>query len=144
MGLLSATYTGTGPDGQLVRWRDGKRLGWLLSVVYPLMPLMGVALHAWTGQPIALALPLVTGYVLMPLLDALIGEDLNNPPEAVVPQLEADRYYRWLTWATVPLYFISLIGCAWWAGTQHLPWWALRGAGLCGRRQLRHGPDHRP
>ena len=64
---------------------------------HPLMPLFGVALHAWTGQPISLALPLVTGYVLMPLLDALIGEDLNNPPEAVVPQLEADRYYRWLT-----------------------------------------------
>jgi len=125
MGLLSATYTGTGPDGQLVSWRDGKRLGWLLSVVYPLMPLLGVALHAWTGQPIALALPLLTGYVLMPLFDALIGEDLNNPPEAVVPQLEADRYYRWLTWATVPLYFVTLIGCAWWAGTQALPWWAL-------------------
>lgn len=125
MALPSATYTGTGPDGQLVTWRDGKRLGWLLSVVYPLMPLFGVALHAWTGRPIALALPLFTGYVLMPLLDALIGEDLNNPPEAVVPQLEADRYYRWLTWVTVPLYFISLIGCAWWAGTQSLPWWAL-------------------
>jgi alkane 1-monooxygenase len=61
----------------------------------------------------------------MPLLDALIGEDRNNPPEAVVPQLEADRYYRWLTWATVPLYFVTLIGCAWWAGTQALPWWAL-------------------
>ena len=125
MGLLSATYSGTGPDGQPVTWRDGKRLGWLLSVVYPLMPLFGVALHAWTGQPISLALPLVTGYVLMPLLDALIGEDLNNPPEAVVPQLEADRYYRWLTWTTVPLYFVTLIGCAWWAGTQALPWWAL-------------------
>lgn len=125
MGLLSATYIGSSPDGELVTWRDGKRLGWLLSVVYPLMPLLGVALHAWTGQPIALALPLFTGYVLMPLLDALIGEDLNNPPEAVVPQLEADRYYRWLTWATVPLYFLSLIGCAWWAGTQALPWWAL-------------------
>lgn len=125
MGLLSPTYIGTDAAGGHVAWRDGKRLGWLLSVVYPLMPLLGVVLHAWTGRPIALALPLVTGYVLMPLLDALIGEDLNNPPEAVVPQLEADRYYRWLTWATVPLYFISLIGCAWWAGTQALPWWAL-------------------
>lgn len=125
MCILSATYSTIGPDGQRVQWRDGKRLGWLLSVVYPLMPLLGIALHAWTGQAIALALPLFTGYVLMPLFDALIGEDLNNPPEAVVPQLEADRYYRWLTWATVPLYFLTLIGCAWWAGTRDLPWWAF-------------------
>ena len=49
----------------------------------------------------------------------------SNPPEAVVPRLEADRYYRWLTWATVPLHFVALIGCAWWAGTQDLSWWAL-------------------
>lgn len=73
----------------------------------------------------ALGLPLVISYGLMPLLDALIGEDENNPPEAVVPQLDADRYYRWLTWATVPLHFVAMIGCAWWAGTQHLSWWAL-------------------
>ena len=72
-----------------------------------------------------IGLPLVISYGLMPLLDALIGEDENNPPESVVPQLEADRYYRWLTWATVPLHFVALIGCAWWAGTQDLSWWAL-------------------
>ncbi len=55
----------------------------------------------------------------------MIGEDENNPPEAVVPQLEQDRYYRWLTWATVPLHFVALIGCAWWVGTQPLAGWAV-------------------
>ena len=108
-----------------MQWRDGKRLARLLSVVYPLVPLVGVALHALTGKPAMLAAPLVIGYGLMPLLDALIGEDRNNPPEAVVPQLEADTYYRWLTWLSVPLYFLTLLVCAWWAGTQALPWWAF-------------------
>lgn len=125
MGLLSTVYTATDAAGRTLRWRDGKRLAWLLSVVYPLVPLVGVALHAYTGEPIMLAVPLLIGYGLMPLLDALIGEDRNNPPEAVVAQLEADRYYRWLTWITVPLYFATLLICAWWAGTQALPWWAL-------------------
>jgi alkane 1-monooxygenase len=125
MGLLAAQYTATTPDGRRITWRDGKRLAWLLSVVYPLVPLLGVALHARTGEPAMLAVPLLIGYGLMPLLDALFGEDLNNPPEEVVPQLEADCYYRWLTWLTVPLYFVTLIVCAGWAGTQGLPWWAL-------------------
>lgn len=125
MGLLATRYTVTTADGRTVAWRDGKRLAWLLSVVYPLVPLLGVALHARTGEPAMLAVPLLIGYGLMPLLDALFGEDRNNPPEEVVPQLEADRYYRVLTWITVPLYFVSLIVCAWWAGTQALPWWAL-------------------
>ena len=122
---MARVYTALDERGVPVQYRDRKRAWWLLSVVYPLLPLLGVAAHARTGEPIALALPLLIGYGLMPLLDALIGEDANNPPEAVVPQLEADRYYRWLTWATVPLHYVALIGCAWWAGTQPLSWWAV-------------------
>jgi len=108
-----------------VEYRDRKRAWWLLSVFYPLLPFVGMAVHAATGRQIALALPLLIGYGLMPLLDALIGEDTNNPPEAVVSQLEEDRYYRWLTWATIPLHFAALVGCAWWVGTHVLSWWAV-------------------
>ena len=122
---MARIHTATAADGRSVSYRDGKRWGWALSVVWPLLPFVGLAAHHFTGMEIALGLPLLITYGLMPLLDALIGEDENNPPEAVVPQLEADRYYRWLTWATVPLHYIVLIGCAWWAGTHDLSWWAL-------------------
>ena len=122
---MAATYTALDDAGQRVVYRDGKRWCWSLSVVYPLLPFLGMAVHAFTGYALALGIPLVISYGLMPLLDALIGEDRNNPPEAVVPQLEEDRYYRWLTWATVPLHFVALIGCAWWAGTQPMPWWGV-------------------
>ncbi|MFO1392137.1 MAG: alkane 1-monooxygenase, partial [Steroidobacteraceae bacterium] len=122
---MSVFYRATAADGTTVEYRDRKRWAWALSVIYPLMPLAGIAAHSATGWQIALGLPLVIGYGLMPLLDALIGEDENNPPEEVVPLLEADRYYRWLTWATVPLHFVALIACAWWAGTHDLSWWAV-------------------
>lgn len=118
-------YVASGPNGERIEYRDRKRWAWWLSVVYPLVPLLGIGAHAATGQPGWLALPLLVGYGLMPLLDALIGEDRNNPPEEVVPQLEADRYYRWLTWATVPIYFAMFVVCAAWAGTQALPWWGV-------------------
>ncbi|MBO9647563.1 MAG: alkane 1-monooxygenase [Variovorax sp.] len=122
---MTKLYLSVGPDDQRVEYRDRKRWWWLLSVVYPLLPFTGIALHAATGYQIALGLPLLISYGLMPLLDLLIGEDQNNPPEAVVPQLEQERYYRWLTWLTVPLHFVALIGCAWWVGTQNLSWWAV-------------------
>jgi alkane 1-monooxygenase len=122
---MTAIYRAVDAVQGLVEYQDRKRWAWALSVVYPLMPFVGIAAHAATGWQIALGLPLVISYGLMPLLDALIGEDLNNPPEAVVAQLEEDRYYRWLTWATVPLHFIALIGCAWWVGTHALSWWAV-------------------
>ena len=122
---MSFTYTATLPNGDAVSYCDRKRWAWMLSVVWPLIPFVGLAAHHYSGHELALALPLLISYGLMPLLDAIFGEDQNNPPDAVVLQLDADGYYRWLTWATVPLHFVALIGCAWWAGTQHLSWWAF-------------------
>ena len=118
-------HTGVDPILGRVEYRDRKRAWWAASVVFPLLPFLGMAAHAATGEQIALGLPLLVSYGLLPLLDFLIGEDRNNPPEAVVEQLEADRYYRWLTWATVPLHFIALIGCCWWVASHDLAWWAI-------------------
>ncbi len=122
---MSVTYIAEVPGQPRIEYVDRKRLGWLLSVVYPLLPFVGMAAHAASGRQIALGLPLLISYGLMPLLDWIIGEDRNNPDERVVPQLEADRYYRVLTWATVPLHFVALVGCAWWVGTHALSWWAV-------------------
>jgi alkane 1-monooxygenase len=122
---MSKVYRAVDPIVGTVEYRDRKRLWWLLSVAFPLLPFAGMAAHAASGLQIALALPILISYGLMPLLDALFGEDLSNPPEAVVAQLEADRYYRWLTWAIVPMHFVALIGCAWWVGTHELSWWAV-------------------
>jgi alkane 1-monooxygenase len=122
---MSVTYVAEVPGEPGIEYVDRKRLGWLLSVVYPLLPFVGMAAHAASGRQIALGLPLLISYGLMPLLDWIIGEDRNNPDERIVPQLEADRYYRRLTWATVPLHFVALVGCAWWVGTHALSWWAV-------------------
>jgi alkane 1-monooxygenase len=93
------------------------------------LPLPGLWAHQAKGAQILLGLPLPISHGLMPLLDALIGEDGNNPPAGVVPQLEADRYYRyyryyrhyrWLIWATVPLHFAARVACAAWVGTHDL------------------------
>jgi len=120
-------YTGVLPTGEAIHYVDRKRYLWLLSVFYPLQPVLGIYLHAQTGNEAWLLLPLALGYVGGPLLDWLLGEDRNNPPESVVLQLDADRYYRFLTYLVVPLHFVGLIAAAWWAGTQALSWWAFVG-----------------
>lgn len=118
-------YTGILPDGEAVHYVDRKRWLWLLSVVYQLQVFVPMWLHATTGNELWFVLPFVVNFAAMPLLDALIGEDKNNPPEAVIMQLERDRYYRYLTWITVPLHFVTLIASAVYAGTQSLSWWAF-------------------
>jgi alkane 1-monooxygenase len=120
-------YTAVLPNGEAIHYVDRKRYLWILSVVYPLQPFLGIWLHAETGNEAWLLLPLILAYVVNPILDAFLGEDTNNPPEEVVLQLDRDRFYRVLTYVVVPLHFVSLIGAAWWAGTQTLSWWAFAG-----------------
>jgi alkane 1-monooxygenase len=122
------TYVATTPGGAQVEYVDRKRWLWSLALVYPLLPVAGIGWHAMTGNEWWLGLPLLLAYLAGPIIDWAIGEDGNNPPEEIVSQLEQDRYYRRLTFAAVPLHFISFIGAAVYAGTQQLSiggWLAL-------------------
>jgi len=118
-------YTATLPSGEAIYYEDRKRWLWLLSVTYPLQPFLSVWLHYETGNEFWFLLPFFINYGVAPLVDWLIGEDQNNPPEVVVMQLERDPYYRRLTYLTVPVHFAALIVLAWYATTQPLSWWAF-------------------
>jgi len=118
--MFARTYPYIDADGRRRVYVDRKRALWLLSVVYPLSPVFAVALHAAFGAEWLLALPIAFSYGLVPLLDRLFGEDRSNPPEQAVVELENDRFYRVLTWLTVPLHAVSLIVAAVWAATQPL------------------------
>ncbi len=107
-------------DGANYTYTDDKRAWWALSVLYPLSPLLGVALHLATGWTWTLATALVLSYGLGPILDALIGEDRNNPPPEAVSALEQDAYYRVLTLIAVPLHVVSLFGAAAYAALAEL------------------------
>ncbi|HET6565723.1 MAG TPA: alkane 1-monooxygenase [Xanthomonadales bacterium] len=112
-------------DLGLIEYRDKKRWLWPLSLVLPLVPLLGVALYLQSAAEWMLAVPLAISYVMIPVLDWLLGVDTNNPPELLVPQLEADVYYRRLTYFTVPLHYLTLVLLAWFVATQDLSLWAI-------------------
>lgn len=116
------TFCGVAPGGEAIAWQDRKRWLWALSVLYPLQPLLGIWLHATTGNELWLGIGIVTSYVLAPIADWLLGEDDSNPPDAVLMQLERDPYYRRLTWIVVPLHALTLFACAAYAGTAGLSW----------------------
>ena len=87
--------------------------------------MLGLFLYFQTGSQWVLTVPLLIVYIVIPVLDWIFGSDINNPPEEIVPQLEEDRYYRWLTWMTVPLHIFTLIVLAWFVSSQNLDAWAV-------------------
>ena len=54
----------------------------------------------------------------------LIGEDLTNPPDDVVPALEADPYYRAVLYAALPVLWATLLINVGFLATHELPWGA--------------------
>ncbi|MDO8699731.1 MAG: fatty acid desaturase [Rhodoferax sp.] len=103
-------------------YRDRKRYAWLLSVLIPAFIGSGALLVLFTGDARAAWLPVIFVYGAIPLLDMVLGEDRSNPPEAEVPALEADKYYRYVTYASVPVLWASFLISVWFIGTHELAW----------------------
>ena len=117
-------------EGNLVTYTDRRRWLWSLSLFWPTMPIISCLLAANTGQVWWYWGTLLVWYGLVPIIDHLLPTDSSNPPAEVVPQLEADRYYRVLTYLTVPIHYATLIYTAYVVGTQNLPWHAIIGLAL--------------
>jgi alkane 1-monooxygenase len=117
-------------DGILVTYTDRRRWLWSLSLFWPTMPAISCWMAMSSGQSGWLWATLVVWYGLVPIIDHLLPPDASNPPPEVVPQLEEDRYYRVLTYLTVPIHYFTLIYAAYVVGTQNLPWHAVLGLAL--------------
>src|SRR5262245_55642827 len=119
-------FTAQAADGRVVRYVDGKRYLWLMSLTGPVIPMVGIFLYLASGRnPLVLWFPLSYTFVLVPLIDALMGEDRHNPPEEVVAAMSADNYYRFLLYVAIGLLYVDFLVVAWFLGTHDLPWWAF-------------------
>jgi len=97
-------------------WSDPKRYLWLLGLIVPLIPFLAWGLAATSGLGAFYWFGPVLVFAVIPALDQLIGKDAANPPESAIKWLEEDRYYRWCTYAFLPLQLASLVfACALWS-----------------------------
>ena len=103
--LVSPSPNTTAGSQNPALWRDRKfwfwSLGWLIIVLFAGLTWAGAhsatpALWWW--------MPAIILYVLLPGLDALVGEDTQNPPDEVMEKLENTRYYRWLLYSFTLLF----------------------------------------
>jgi alkane 1-monooxygenase len=94
-------------------WRDPKRYAWLLGLIVPLAPFLSWGLVHATGLGFLWFFGPILVFGLFPLLDVAIGVDPTNPPDSVLKWLEQDRYYRWCTYAFIPVQYAGLVFACW-------------------------------
>jgi alkane 1-monooxygenase len=116
------------------RWRDRKRYLWLLGLILPTSLLVACGL-AWlfgtlgfsAATPMVWWIGPILLFVLLPILDVFFGADGQNPPDEVMEYLENDKYYRYCTYAVIPLQMASLVlACYLWSA-HDLDWLGISG-----------------
>jgi alkane 1-monooxygenase len=113
--MEAATHHHPAPEIDLTpaTWRDPKRYAWLLGLAIPLAPFIAWASVAVSGFETFWWFGPLLIFVAFPLLDLAIGVDSRNPPDSVIKWLEQDRYYRWCTYAFIPLQYAGLVFACW-------------------------------
>ena len=106
--------TGTGTETLApARWHDPKRYAWLLGLIVPTLPFLAYGLVQATGLGVFWFYGPFLVFAIFPVLDLLIGVDPTNPPDSVIKWLEQDRYYRWCTYAFLPIQYAGLVFACW-------------------------------
>ncbi|HSI26963.1 MAG TPA: alkane 1-monooxygenase [Aeromicrobium sp.] len=114
-------YKVVAASGESVTWRDPKRYYWLFSGLIPMLGLTSWALWAWTHWTPVWYWGAFLFFVLIPILDLVMGTDPSNPPDEVLDALEKDRYYRWVTYLFIPLQILLFLWAAYLLGGGTLP-----------------------
>lgn len=117
-------------DGSASGWSDGKRYLWLLGALTITLPILAAQLALATGLHVFWWFGPLFAFGVIPILDTLIGDDRDNPPEAVVPHLERERYYRLIVYLATLVEYVAFFACVWIVGTHALTWYDYVGFAL--------------
>lgn len=96
-----------------------KKFGYLIFLVVPALPLVAVLLgNRFGGNSFFAWFTVLFVYSVIPLADALIGQDSSNPDHDQDSRLVQDRWYRLIVLACVPLMVATLA----WGGYIFAHW----------------------
>ena len=106
---------------------SAKRHLWLVSLLYPVLPLVALGVVLATGQQGWAWLTTAIVFGLIPVLDQLIGEDTNDVLGLMEDEAQQSRFYRFMVHGLLPLIFATWLIGAWAAVSLDWSWWGYAG-----------------
>ncbi len=94
-------------------WNDPKRYLWLLAAAIPCLVMVSWLAVKVTGFGGFWWLGALLTFVVMPLLDCVVGTDRSTPADDAYIDLDNDHWYRWATYLYLPTQYLSLIFACW-------------------------------
>ncbi len=119
-------FVSTNAAGEELRYTDKKRWLWFFGLFSLFVPIFGYFLYfAFEKNVLFTAVPFLYVFLIIPVLDILVGEDPYNPPEEISNEMSKDRFYDFVIYATVPFFYLTFFATMWFICTQDLPIWSL-------------------
>jgi alkane 1-monooxygenase len=98
-------------------WKKPRRYLWLLAAAVPALVFPSWKAALATGLGVFWWTVPILAFVVIPVVDHLVGPDSNNPADSVLAWLETDWFYRWATYLYLPNQYLSLVWACWlWSG----------------------------
>ena len=113
-----------------LKTKDNFRYLWWLPLLITITPIIGVQLYQTTANALYAWLTPILWYVFIPVGDFVLGRDDRNYSDAWSDEIENDPYYKWLTFLSVPFFYVTWIYCAWWVATHAQGSWDYLGVTL--------------
>jgi alkane 1-monooxygenase len=115
--LTPARVAACRPQTPAVSWKRPRRYLWLLAAAVPALVFPSWKAALATGLGVFWWTVPILAFVVIPVVDHLVGPDSTNPADSVLAWLETDRFYRWATYLYLPNQYLSLAWACWlWSG----------------------------
>jgi len=100
-----------------------KKMLWIFSTLLPLVGLTGMVLYQQFNESLMLFVPLLFIYLVIPLLDLVFSKDESNPSIEQVVELEKSKFYDWILYLMLPVYFFVFFYTIYFMVNQTLELW---------------------
>lgn len=107
-----------------------KRHLWLVSLSYPLFPLLGTGLAWITGQGGWVWLTAFLAYIMIPILEIIIGDDKQDLLGQMDVEAALSPFYRFMVHGLLPVIYLTWIIGAAYVATQNPSFLTLIGIGI--------------
>lgn len=107
-----------------------KRHLWLISLAFPMVPLLGIGFTELTQNPYMMFVPIVLTYLIIPILEIGIGDDKTDVLGLMEEEAQMSPFYKYMVHALLPVIYVTWLLGAWYAATQNLPWLAYAALGV--------------
>jgi alkane 1-monooxygenase len=116
-------------SGEARAWRP-RRARYLVALLVPAIPFIGYALLRLTGFTFFWWSGWGGIFLVGTALDLLWPKDETNPPPSAEAALTEDRWYRWITYAYLPILLASMVFACWVWSSVDVGWFGCLGLAL--------------